>query len=265
MTSEPIHVHNQDLQKEKEWHEKGFYVDSGHWTSHPLFASRERHWLHNEVQGLRFYSGLFKYIKAKPYRKNARILLAPVGNGRDMFYLLGAFQQIYGLDISSISLSNCPRPIIIQQSDILFSGYDDQSFDVIICSQFLHHVLDVGFEPFIKEFFRLLREGGVLAILEPSNLYPLSWVAALARKAIGNVTGLVEGERPISPFLLTKTLNKIGFKNIRTRGMLYTHVRIPSSVQHVIDATDFIFRLSPPFKLFANSVGWFCTKSKVLS
>lgn len=261
MTNQPDKDSQQsNLEEEKKWHERGFYVDSGHWTSHPLFASRARHWLHNEVQSIRFYSELFRYIKTKAYRHNAQILLAPVGNGRDMFYLHGAFQQIYGIDVSAVSLAECPRPIITKESDILYSGYENQSFDVIVCSQFLHHVHAVGFEPFIKEFFRLLRRGGVLAILEPSNLYPFGWVTALARKAMGNVTGLVTSERPIPPNLLTTTLMKIGFEKIRVRGMLFTHVRFPSPVQHVINAMDYPFRFLPPFKLFANSVGWYCTK-----
>src|SRR5512137_2956034 len=29
----------QNLELEKRWHERGSYIDSGHWTSHPLFAS----------------------------------------------------------------------------------------------------------------------------------------------------------------------------------------------------------------------------------
>jgi len=250
----------QNLELEKRWHERGFYVDSGHWTSHPLFASRERHWLHNEVQSLRFYGELHKYVKKKTYRNSARILLAPVGNGKDMFYLQGASQEIHGIDISPVGLAECPKPIITKEADILFSGYEDQSFDIIVCSQFLHHVHGVEFDPFIKEFHRLLRGGGTLAILEPSGLYPFGWITALARKGLGNVTGLVEGERLIQPHLLTTSLMRTGFEGIRVRGLLFTHVRFPSPVQHLMDALDYPFRIIPGFRLFANSVGWYCAK-----
>ena len=67
----------QDLQAEIEWHERGFYVDSGHWTSHPLFATRERHWLATEVEKIRFYGYLSRYISDKPYYRKARVLIAP--------------------------------------------------------------------------------------------------------------------------------------------------------------------------------------------
>ena len=118
----------------------------------------------------------------------------------------------------------------------------------------------MGFAPFIHEFYRLLQKGGTLAILEPSSLYPFGWVTALARKVMGNVTGLVEGERPISPQLLTDSLMRANFNKVRLRGLVFTHVRFPTLVQHMIDAVDYPFRVLPPFKSLANSVGVFCTK-----
>jgi SAM-dependent methyltransferase len=253
----------QDLGEEKKWHEQRFYLDSGHWSSCPMFASRERHWLHNDVQTLRFYSELFHYIKRTPYRNNARILLAPVGDGREYFYLKNVFtgvQEVHGIDISPICLAACPGSIIAKEADILFSGYTEQSFDVVVCSQFLHHVHAVGFDPFIREFYRLLQKGGTLAILEPSRLYPFGSITAFARKLMGNVTGLVDGERPISPRILTDSLMRAGFENIRLRGLVFSHVRFPALVQHIMDAVDYPFRVLPPFKLFAHSIGWFCTK-----
>ena len=61
----------QDMLAEKAWHEQKFYIDTGHWTSHPFFASRERHWLKVDVQTLRFYGYLYKYIKKKSFCNNA--------------------------------------------------------------------------------------------------------------------------------------------------------------------------------------------------
>jgi len=84
--------------------------------------------------------------------------------------------------------------IVTKKADILVSGEKGESFDIIICPLFLHHVHNVGFIPFLKEYYRLLR-GGVLAIQEPGAFFPPSWVASLLRVFMGNVTGLVEGER----------------------------------------------------------------------
>lgn len=251
---------NQDLDSEKRWHEGRFYVDSGHWTSHPLFASRDRHWLHNDVQSIRFYSGLHRYTKHRPHGSASRTLLAPVGTGHDIVYLQGKCREIHGIDLSPLALAQCPRSIITREADILHSGYEDESFNLVVCTQFLHHVHSVGFEPFVREFHRVLRSGGTLAILEPSALFPFNWVTALARRVLGNVTGLVDGERPIQPQALTSTLVRAGFQDIRVRGLLFTHVRFPAFVQHLLDALDFPFRGLPLVRSMANSVGWYCTK-----
>lgn len=73
--------------------------------------------------------------------------MAPVGSGNDFKYLQGIFDVIHGLDISSIALSNCPNIINKKEGNILKSGCEDKSFDIVICSLFLHHVHEIGFEP----------------------------------------------------------------------------------------------------------------------
>ena len=92
--------------------------------------------------------------------------------------------------------------------------YPNNYFDVVICPQFLHHVHTLGFNPYLKEFYRVLRPGGILAIQEPSILYPIVWIMSVLRSIIGNVTNLVEDECPIFPNKLTKNLKQIGFQNM---------------------------------------------------
>ena len=251
----------QNLEKEKAWHEQTtFYVDSGHWTSHPLFASRERHWLHNEVQKIRFYGWLYKYIRDKPYFGSAKFLMAPVGGGNDLRFMTGFYSEVHGIDISPKILSECKPSIITREADILQSGYEDQSFDVLACVLFLHHVRRLGFRPFLEEFRRILRPGGVLAIMEPSHLYPFAWAMSMANRIIGNVTGKVDDERPISPALLTRMLRGTGFEKIRMRGLSYSHIRFPVALQLILTMIDYPFRRLWPFKYIAESVGWYCEK-----
>jgi len=233
----------QDFDVEKAWHEQKFYIDSGHWTSHPLFASRERHWLQNHVKKIRFYSFLYRFIKKESYKNGADVLMAPLGDGYDLQYLQGIYKNIYGIDLSPVALSKCPNVVTKKEGDILTSGYEDESFDIIICALFLHHVHDIGFEPFVREYYRILRKGGVLAILEPSSLYPISWIFAYLHKIMGNVTGKVEGERPISPLCLNKILTETNFKKVCIRGITLNHVRFPFWIQTFINLLDYcVFR-----------------------
>ena len=250
----------QDLSAEKEWHGERFYIDADHWTTHPLLASRERHWLQNNVQKIRFYGTLCKFIQPREYWGKARVLMAPVGNGLDIQYLQGVYSELHGIDISDVALAKCPGSIKTCEGDILNSGYEESSFDVVLCVLFLHHVHAIGFEPFVKEFYRLLAPGGTLAIMEPNNLYPFSWVTALANKVIGNVTGKVEGERPIFVPALTRIIQETGFRNLRVRGLSYNHVRFPCFFQHFLNSFDFAPRSIWPFYLFASQVGWYALK-----
>lgn len=149
-----------------------------------------------------------------------------------------------------------------READILRSSFADNSFDVVICAQFLHHMHGVGFTPFIKEFHRMLKPGGTLAVLEPSDLYPIWRLLALVRRFMGNVTGLVDDDRLVRPGAVTTALAVAGFDDVRVRGLLFSHVRVPSPVQHLIDARDYPLRVLPGLIIsnFANSVAWYCSK-----
>lgn len=252
----------QNIESEISWHEEAkFYIDSGHWTSHPFFATRERHWISTHIEKIKFYGYLAKLVSYKSYNRNAKILIAPVGTGDEVQYLQNLFQEIHGIDISEKALSYCPRNIITKKGDILQSGYPDESFDIVICPLFLHHFNKVGFEPFLNEFYRLLKGGGILAIQEPSIFFPPTWLSIFLRLFIGNVTGLVPDEKPFNPLKLKNNLNKVGFSNIHFRGLSISHVRFPRILQAINLMIDYPIRTIFPLKLFCNNIGYYCEKN----
>ena len=251
----------QDLQAEKDLINETFFLDSGHWTAHPFLCTRERFWLKYDVQKIRFYGALYRYISQKPYKNCADILFAPVGDGRDYAYLEGMYKQVHGIDISPKQLSKCPRAIVTKEADILNSGYADGSFDIVIVSLFMHHLSRVSFEPYIREFRRILRANGVIAIMEPSSLYPVSWLVACATRILGKIPAKVDDEWPVYPPAIRRAIEKNGFKNIRVHGMTFNHVVIPSFFQSVINAIDYPLRIIHPFKLFSESIAYFAQKA----
>jgi len=251
----------QDLQAEKAWHdEEKFYIDSGHWTSSRLFASRERHWLSCDIEKIRFYGYLARYISKKPYYHKADILIAPIGTGHEVKYLQGLYSKVYGIDISGKALAQCPGHVIKEEASILQSKQPEGSFDIIICPLFLHHVHKIGFKTFLTKYYSLLRIGGVLVIQEPSAFFLPSKISSFLRIFMGNVTGLVADEKPICPTLLTRDLKEAGFKNIRCRGLSFNHVRYPVFFQLITLLLDWPWRVLWPFKLFCNGIGWYCEK-----
>jgi SAM-dependent methyltransferase len=212
------------------------------------------------MQKLRFFGALARYVDQAPYRRNARVLLAPIGNGSEYYFLQGIAREVHGIDISPVALRECPEVIVKKEGDILRSGYPEGTFDIVICSQFLHHVHKVGFAPFLREFARVLAPGGTLAVLEPSRLYPLFWAAESARRVLGNVTGLVPDERPVYPPDVTRAIEESGFVDVESTGLVFSHVRLPTLLQHTIGALDYPVRRLWPLKLFCNSLGWFARK-----
>jgi SAM-dependent methyltransferase len=103
-----------------------------------------------------------------------KLLIAPCGSGADHQYLSPHARTIYGIDLSPLALKNCPASMEVKAGDILESGYPDGMFDVVASPLFFHHVEKIGFDPYLKEFFRVLKERGSIIILEPSLWYPLN-------------------------------------------------------------------------------------------
>lgn len=198
---------------------------------------------------------------AKPYYRKAKVLIAPIGAGNELKYLQGIYSDIHGIDISEKALAQCPAHIVTKMADILQSGETSESFDIIICLLLLHHVHKVRFSPFLEEYYRLLRGGGgVLAIHEPGMLFPLSQVTSFLRNFMGNVTGLVDDERPVYPPALTKNLKEVGFDRIRYRGLSFSNCRYPVFLQSMILLLDWPLRVLWPFKLSSNGISLYCEK-----
>jgi SAM-dependent methyltransferase len=258
---EDIHPRaEQALKCECDWHEQVFYLDCGHWTSRFPFASRERHWLAGSTEKIRFYAHLARFMRSAPYWGKATALLAPIGSGFEVQYLEALCDSIHGIDISPAALSKCPRHVITRQGDIKSSGYPSETFDLVVCPLFLHHVHKVGFGPFVREFFRILKPGGVLAVHEPNLFYPLGALMRCLRRLIGNVTGLVPDEKPVNPTAVTRCLEQAGFTRVSAIGLSISHSRYPVFLQAANLMIDAPFRRIWPFTLLCNGIGWFCEK-----
>jgi SAM-dependent methyltransferase len=250
----------QALECECAWYEQKFYVDSGHWTSRFPFASRERHWLAGGVEKIRFYGHLAKFMRSAPYYGKAKALLAPIGAGLEIGYVAPLCSSIHGIDISPIALSRCPRHVITRQGDIRTSGYPSDTFDLVVCPLFLHHVHKVGFDPFVREFFRILKPGGVLAVQEPNMFFPPAVLTRCLRAFLGNVTGLVPDEKPVNPAAVTRCLQQAGFTRVCSIGLSISHIRFPVFLQAANLMIDAPFRRIWPLMWLCNEIGWYGEK-----
>lgn len=101
-------------------------------------------------------------------------------------------------------------------------------------------------------------------MLEPSSLYPLRIFLNPLNKVMGNVTGKVPTERPLSPVKLRSDLLKSGFTKIKIVGQTFNHVRIPVLVQFLVNMIDYPFRHLSPFCYFSETIGFFAEKGNVV-
>ncbi|KKS07498.1 MAG: Methyltransferase type 11 [candidate division WWE3 bacterium GW2011_GWE1_41_27] len=63
--------------------------------------------------------------------------------------------------------------VTLEQGDITKLRFPDSSFDKIVCTEVLEHIDDD--KTAIKELYRVLKPGGVIAITVPNKNYPLLW------------------------------------------------------------------------------------------
>lgn len=86
------------------------------------------------------------------------------GNGQVAAALAGYFKKVYATDISKNQLENAIKKdnIIYQQESAERTGFADGMFDLITVAQAIHWF---DFDAFYKEVHRILKPGGVIAIM----------------------------------------------------------------------------------------------------
>lgn len=248
----------QNLENEKIWHRANPWINRKHWLMKWPFVHPSREGYANDYARKNVRKLLFDYLKKTTRRIDQNIyqklLVAPCGNSADQDILSGLAEEYYGIDVSREALDQCPKYVVVKEADILENGYRSDYFDMVASFLFFHHLHKVGFEPFLKEFYRVLKKDGILVILEPSALYPLSWLTKLGRRIFGNISGLVPDEAPIIPANFNSLLDRNGFKIEKLQSVSFSHNRITLPLQYLINLLTRPLQGFFPF----NRAGWMC-------
>lgn len=118
-------------------------------------------WPKNRFEALIFFSGTGK-----------RVLDVGCGSGKVLYNLRKRFDELYGIELAKARVSNVKRTLqglnaVITEDNIEVGvEYDDEYFDVIVCSDVVEHLVDI-FSGF-KEMSRILKKEGKLIVNTPN-------------------------------------------------------------------------------------------------
>ncbi|MEK7633237.1 MAG: class I SAM-dependent methyltransferase [Patescibacteria group bacterium] len=109
---------------------------------------------------------LDKYL---PKNKQLKILDAGCGTGRNILFLKN-YGQVFGIDISQEAIKFCKKRKLtnLKLGNVDKISFKNKSFDVVACFDVLYHKQVKDYKKVIKEFYRILKPGGVLFIRVPA-------------------------------------------------------------------------------------------------
>lgn len=146
-----------------------------------------------------------------------KVLDVGCGDGTILNELLktDSVDRISGIDVSerAIKIAKKKFPQIrnfIKQGSITKIPFPTGTFDVVICTQVIEHVLDT--KKVMSEMRRVLKQGGLLLICTPENNYIKNLLNVLLGRFENRHTGYEGHIRYYSKKSLSKVLSDFNFK-----------------------------------------------------
>tara|TARA_Y100000310_G_scaffold204358_1_gene204616 strand:- start:5105 stop:5812 length:708 start_codon:yes stop_codon:yes gene_type:complete len=177
-----------------------------------------------------------RYAEVKKQIKNTRDLLKGLPNGKILdvacgtgrYFKFYGEREVHGIDISKDML-NLAKAVdqnaVLKVADGENIPYGDNSFDIVITSQFIQHI--PNYLRVIKEMRRVCKSGGYIIIDFP-NRYSLSCFFRFVKRSLGVV------KRDYNFFTMKeiKTISKeLGFEIIDVKKTIFiTPVLFPKSM-----------------------------------
>ncbi len=231
------------IDEERKWQEKGEGKKSKPLTARHRFA---HDWIHSQLCDTLVDLGC---------NDSCSILDVGCGPGGYTKYIQETTQNILGVDVSHVAL-NSFRDKGFQGvlADAKKLPFHSRSFDYILCSGLLHHLVGQGdLTGYLTEFLRVTREDGYVIAMEP-NIFNMSGILVnIFNRIKPGITGLVPHERALSPFHLTRIFREAGLEDVEFVSASYVWNRFPLAISKFISSHDDKIRFKKPFSLF----GWF--------
>jgi 2-polyprenyl-3-methyl-5-hydroxy-6-metoxy-1,4-benzoquinol methylase len=110
------------------------------------------------------------------YRKNNRILDVGCGVGYFLQHAITKGWEVYGTEFTDAAIESCSsKGINMKQGTISTDWYEKDSFDIITSFEVIEHINNPLDE--VKNFYQLLRKGGLLYFTTPNfNCFERFWL-----------------------------------------------------------------------------------------
>lgn len=194
-------------------------------------------------------------LLTKDIKPGITVLEIGCGTGYFSKELVKTNSKIIAIDISydllKIASANCRSSnITFIQENAYETTFNDGKFDFIIGSSVLHH-LDV--KKALREFFRLLKEGGCIRFTEPNMLNPQ---IALQKNVpyIKRKLGDSPDETAFIRWVLKKELVKAGFCDVQIIPFDFLHPHTPKPFIKIVNSIGLFFESCPIIKEISGSL-----------
>jgi SAM-dependent methyltransferase len=168
--------------------------------------------------------------------------------------------QEFPTDYPSIGIDVAKEPLIVYSSypgkegilaDASHLPFSDESFDFVICSGLLHHLIGQGdLLPIIKEMARVSRR--YVAALDPNLFNHSGMLMNVCNTIWPGITGLVPHERALSPLRIERIFRRAELQDVNCVAASFVWNRWPLEVSTFIDSHEATFRKRWPTKY----LGW---------
>jgi SAM-dependent methyltransferase len=243
--SMPVERENNLLDYFSDKHRLGYYASS--------FLASEKALVENKIHKV-FPSG--------------RVLNVGCGNqGTERTLFPTGAYEIYGIDIDEASLRMLQQRKLYDglfRSSITSLPVVSDSFDIVYLRLVLHHLVYPKnlLGDALRECFRVLKPGGILALVEPNSWHPIGALMNLAHSLrLDLYIHGTDDDLALSPRVLRKQLSIYG-SDLSTQVVTYSWRRLPIPVQSLCNSAHrMLGKLSDHVPYFGHTLMMISVKS----
>ena len=207
------------------------------------FSTRER---------FAYYYGRFVTTEKSLVRENmvsiiprGRILnVGCGGNGIERSLFPICDYKIFGVDVNAEDLQILQAKKLydgLYKANIISLPFRQNTFDIVYLRLVLHHLVypDNILSPGLQECFRVLKSGGILALVEPNSWHPIGALMNIAHKlGVDIYIHGTDDDIALSPLVLHRILASYR-SHLSTHAVTYSWRRLPISLQACVDRYHF--------------------------